>query len=259
MSPQHYNSLPLPYGQDCAPRVLLTTQPKAGTYLYSEILQRIGFAQTYYHLGKSRLQAYDRCMLTLCKERPRLFDVNLELRESRRLIRTGEFAVGHLGYEEQIGQLFAEFLVIAIVRELRAGMTSYANWVISSGRYDKEFVQVVENEGVSAWVKQRGEQYIRNAKTISDWQQTGNALLLKFEEIHQSPATEISKLIDFLGVDTHDDVDTLFSESCKANTLTRSDAGSNHSKSLVWNQNAEKEFRRIGGPDANRAIGYIED
>ena len=165
------NLYPLPNLVELPPRVILATQPKAGTYLYSSLLAGLGFEQTYFHLSNDKMQAYDKNTPNLNTNQPRIFDCYIPLVESRRLVRSGQFAVSHLVPTGNVADLLEEFKIIAINRELRAGITSFAKFIISTGRGDNspDLRDRILNEGIAAFLERKGASYIKKAIMISKW------------------------------------------------------------------------------------------
>ena len=234
------------------PRVLLATQPKAGTYLLSAVVAELGFHQTYFHIARRRMQAYDRTMLEAGAASPRNFDVEIPLRQSLKLIRHGEFAASHLTPRREVLRLVGhDFAVIACVRELRSSLISYARFAASTGRKGEATARKIREEGAAPFIRKFGKRLIDRAQSIAAWGQQENAILLQFEDLKTDPQKGAGRIADFLGVTDRDPAEVL--ETARSGqSLTKSDSF----VSLEWTEAEEAAFRHIGGPEANAALGY---
>lgn len=236
------------------PRVLLATQPKAGTYLLSSVLARLGFHQTHYHLNKRRMQAYDPALLELGAQQPRLFDVQIKLGESLKLIRHGEFAASHLAPRPDVLPLIRDqFVVVTCLRNLRTSLKSYARFSASTSRKAPQLAMRIREQGVAAYLEADGKRAIRRALWVAEWRQQPNAFVVRFEDLKSDPDKGVGPLADFLGV-----------RDCNpAEVLDKARAGQSLTKSddfilLDWDDAAEEVFVKLGGIEANRKLGYYD-
>jgi hypothetical protein len=234
------------------PRVMLMTQPKAGTYLYSEILKGLGIHQTYFHIGKDKLQAYDRALLDDGLANPELFDCMFPLSQSRRLVRSNEFAASHLAPDPDVIPLLQGFKIIAAIRELRKSMLSYTRFVLASGRGSSELSRKLVQEGVCGYIEVRGQWYIERAIAIANWKSQPNALLVRFEDLHADPSGEVERLAQHLESVSSFDYLRIYNDALNARTMTKSTGW----EELSWTDEAERAFEKIGGPQANHILGY---
>lgn len=233
------------------PRVLLATQRKAGTYLLSSVVARLGFHQTHYHLNKRRMQAYDPALLELGAQQPRLFDVQIRLVESLKLIRHGEFAASHLPPTARIRGLVGDFRVVSCVRELRSALRSEARFALSTRGKGEDLARAIERHGIAGFITRHGARHIKRAQEVAAWGTLDNGILLKFEELKSDPDLGVGRLATFLGVTDRDPAEVL--EAAKAGqSLTKSEGF----LPLDWDDRAEAAFAKIGGPAANTALGY---
>lgn len=232
-------------------RVLINTSPKAGTYLLASIVEQLGFRHSYYHLQARKLQAYDRNDLDQGLKHPRRFDVPLELSESRKLIRSGELAVGHLEHSREREHLFRNFRIILAQREIRSALVSYARMLGFAGKAGPELTERIGNEGVSALIADRGAGLLRTIERMIPWRDCGNVLFVRFEDLHADPLNVTGAISEFLGVQVDDPSETMRRARDK-HTFTKSQ----RFPDLSWDDAAEELFERLGGPELNRRLGY---
>jgi hypothetical protein len=233
------------------PRVLVNTTPKAGTYLFASIIEELGFHHSYLHLGDNKLQAYDARLLNAGLTQPRKFDVNIRLSESRKLIRKGELAVGHIKHSKQREYELRNFYIVLAVRELRSSLISFARMLAFSEKFGKEMSEQIKNEGVTPLLRARGEARLKQIEAINEWRKCENTLFIRHEDITKKPDESIEKISKFLGVT---DVDTaaVHQNAASQATLTKS-AGY---PIVRWDERAENLFTRLGGPKLNSKLGY---
>lgn len=233
------------------PRVLLATQRKAGTYLLAEILAELGLHHSHLHLYRQKLQAYDPHMLDMGLSDPRRFDVRVPLRESLKLIRHGEFGLSHLRPSRRNVRMTQDFRVVGCVRDLRASLMSWSRFVATSGRKGGDLAEAIRARGPVAFLERLGRREIRQARDFRNWQKRPNAIVLKFEDLMNTPETAIGQVADFLGLQVQDPAAVLTRAKARP-TLTRSEGYID----LEWGEAEEALFRKLGGPRANRALGY---
>ncbi|WP_171909972.1 sulfotransferase domain-containing protein [Aquisalimonas asiatica] len=240
----------LPSSSGLPPRVLLAAQPKSGTYLYAEILKEIGFDFTYIHLAPEKIQAYDKNMPRMTAENPRLFDCRIPLVESRRLIRTGQVGASHLTPEE-VGDYFEDFKVVAVNRELRSSFVSFVNFFMATGRGSKKVRARVISEGICGFMRERGARYIDHALGIRSWSGYQNALVVRYEDLHCDPESQVSDISGFLGGASVQG-SMVYEKALAAQTMTKSKGKS----SVAWGEEEENIFVGLGGVEANKKMGY---
>lgn len=236
-------------GDKIPKRILVNTMPKAGTHLFSGIVETMGFHNTNIHIEEQRIQAYDQFALEDGLRKPRRFDVKIPVWESRKLIRFGELAFGHLEYSRENELYFRNYKIILVVRELRSAIISYARMMAHSGRggYSGEII----NDGVCAFLRVSGSNYLRKIEKINSWKNCEQTLLLKFEDLHKEPERVVSDISKHLDVDINQPK-KIYEKALTKETLTKS---SDYVK-LDWTDQAEQLFTDLGGLDLNAKLGY---
>jgi len=75
------------------PKVMIVSQPKAGTYLLSDIVGRLGFRQTFYHFSMECFDAYDPDRLEEGRRNPDDFRVVEPIQTSIKRVKVCWFTV----------------------------------------------------------------------------------------------------------------------------------------------------------------------
>lgn len=197
------------------------------------------------------MQACDRWRLEAGAVSPRLFDVHIPLRDSLKLIRHGEFAASHLPPERRVPRLTGDVKVVSCIREPRSSLTSEARFAASTRGKGAALADAIGARGLVGFIVTYGKRHICRAREVAGWQAQPNGIVLKFEELKGDPQQGVGRLAGFLGV-----------EGCDpAAVLAAARAGQSLTKStrfvdLTWGEAEAAAFRRIGGPEANAALGY---
>ncbi len=222
--------------------------------MVAEIARAAGFHNTYLHLGRRRLQAYDGSYLKEGLLHPRKFDVACRIEESRKLVRRGELAMSHVEYTDELARNFAQFKILSVSRELRTTFVSWARFLLHSERYGPELPTAIRKDGIAGFMRIDGAKKIRNALNIHRWSEAENVLALKMEQIISDPGAMIQAMLVHLDCTPALSPLEIWAQASGADTLTKS---LNYPK-LEWTEKDELVFRELGGPDANRKLGYEE-
>lgn len=233
-------------------RVLVITQPKAGTYLMAEILKQAGLEHTYLHLGQHRLQAYEPRCLERGIEEPFLFDVRCPISESRNLIRFGQVGVSHIPFESHVSAMLSGFKIIHVKRELRSSLISRARMYLHSKSRGMRYKSAIETHGASGLIKLGGKNVISEALAINDWATQENVLSIKMEDMFARPERTIEAVIAHIKVPLEESALSVWQRATAAATLTKAE----QFPTMDWTEDDEFLFRKIGGNKANRALGY---
>lgn len=113
-----------PYGGVSRP-VFVNTLPKSGTYLVARALEYIGFTNTGLHVADDFLHDNRGIPEAEIHWEPQTREVAVPARAVARIMRRGEFAVGHLEMPDQMSQVSrAGVRLVNIIREPRAMLLS---------------------------------------------------------------------------------------------------------------------------------------
>jgi len=157
-------------------KYFIISQPKAGTYLLSNVLIELGIEPTHLHISTTNYQDYSSKEIDAATN-PKKYSKKIPMEESLRLIGNNSFAVGHIPYNNTTEILLKDFKKILITRDTNGIKESFE-------RFKKEF--------------QRRNRY---NKTLNDniemWKKT-NIFHIKFEEVISKNAEKIDSLQTYL-------------------------------------------------------------
>lgn len=115
-------------------RVLIISQPKAGTYLCGALLSSLGLHHTYMHIALNAYDHYDPTQLDQGRKNPNQFRKSKPLEHSLKMVRTGSFAMSHLPCEPRVINATTEFKKIILTRDYDSANQSWKTWIQESGR-----------------------------------------------------------------------------------------------------------------------------
>lgn len=168
-------------------KIIVISQPKAGTYLLANLLQEIGFRFTNLHIGVKKYERYPEVGTPKYKRairNPKEFEHRQALAESLKMIPDGAFAVSHLAYNKKTEYLLQDFHKILITRPSDEIIESLARWWTYSGRPLGDINKTV--------------QHCRN---IMGWWGRDRVYELTFSDIINANQTRIEGLQSFLNCD----------------------------------------------------------
>ncbi|ARU31490.1 hypothetical protein CAP31_07200 [Sulfuriferula sp. AH1] len=261
-------------------RVILVSVPKAGTYLMSQVLSRIGFTDTHLHVryDDQAIGIYDfrnaPKKMSMSEQEQRF--QTMPLGDSLAKIQSGKFALGHLPPIPEVKRhLCNDIKIIFLVQDLRDCLISHMRYMISVG---------VITEQAHPWCKitderERFKQYLLNyaekvgplvhMKLIACWEydihnpcQGMEIFKLRFEDLIGANQTMtgmvIKSLAKFLEIEAPQDVKAMLKSVMGAETLTKSDGVTIRQR--YWSHFAEQWFTErihdLQGNNVNEIIGY---
>ena len=98
--------------------------PKAGTYFIAECSRRLGCEPTHLHLDHTVVWDYRQRTIEEIRADSFRYMVKMSLEQSLRLVRPGQFAVGHVECRDETKQWLRGFKKILIYRDLRDALIS---------------------------------------------------------------------------------------------------------------------------------------
>ncbi|MEZ6243350.1 MAG: sulfotransferase domain-containing protein [Phycisphaerales bacterium] len=245
-------------------RVILVTVPKAGTYLVSEIVRRLGFEQTHLHLAMTRVVAYDPALLDEGRSNPARFEVKCPIRESIRLVRCGQFAASHLPYEPEAVSALSGCRVVFATRELRSALVSWMRFYVATGRASGpkaiEDTRSSPQEMTIADLEANAGDRLDAVKKQLGWLEHEGIHVLRYEDLIARDVATIGSLREFLqpapSTSNPASDESIIEQALATDTLTRTTEATR--LDAYWSDEAEEIFHRLGGPQLNQRLGYPE-
>ncbi len=241
--------------------------PKAGTYLVAKMLLEIGLVDLEVHLSLDVYSDYRFRSNVEKFARVRELSVELPIEVSARLIRPGQFAVGHIPCGSRTQELFADFTKLMVVRDVRDSLVSmmrfhYRRQVADPMWMPAQRGWLARPEGPSrmlGFLDTFGADLMTDARRVQPWLEGGRAdLVLRFEQLigdlgAEAQQSAVEQLAKTVGAGRADAVRVL-QASIGAETLTYS--GQRTDRSGFWNADVEEKFVEIGGRGVSEALGY---
>jgi hypothetical protein len=244
--------------------LVVCTIPKSGTYLVSELLERLGCVPTRLHLSRHSLTDYRFASLREAREEYERFQVDLRLETAVRLLLPGQFAVGHLECSNDVRDCLGRAKKIFTYRNLRDGLVSYMRFLASTGRGGDRTAQWKDlpagPEQMLSFLDHAGHEFFGLSLPLLGWVDEADVLKLSFESIYGDHGpTEQQQAIDRL----HSFLELpgpvpgaadLVRSILGTPTITWS--GGRARRETYWNGEVERRFIDFGGAEANVRLGY---
>ena len=106
-------------------KVIIISQPKAGTYLAANLLQELGLTFSGYHISESYYQKYDLNNLTDSVKHPHRYKILSELSNSLESIADNEFSVSHLEHKQENKEILYNYKKIIVSRNYSNALESW--------------------------------------------------------------------------------------------------------------------------------------
>jgi len=250
----------------CPHRVMACSMPKAGTYFIAEALCRLGCEPTHFHLDHNVAWDYRGRTIEEIRADSFRYMVEMPLEQSLRLVRPGQFAVGHIECRGDAKRWLRSFKKILVYRDLRDALISQmrflkdtncggpaatlgwqcgkdrSKWRASSGPKLTSTICFAKFRGMAAWLREP------------------DVLPLSFEAFYgdhgrETQALAVEKTREFLDApaptDTSNDLMAVL-----IGKPTRTWSGRRSSREVYWNDDIEDLFRAKGGHEVNASLGY---
>jgi hypothetical protein len=240
-------------------RTIVLTIPKSGTYLIGAYLKKLGLIDTGVHLDDVGFTDYRNRSIQQMVESYRDFRKIYPLDRAVKLLRNGQFAVGHIGFNEKTVRDLAETNVIFVSRELRSALISMMRWLSRPGRGEASEWRGIEDNRhkLIKFLSECGENLISWYGGIAGWRDFHGVLSVQFErmlkaDLRADLALEISERCGLhISKDAaREAIDGVI------NKPTKTWSGMNSKIDDYWTEEAESIFISIGGMELNRRLGY---
>ncbi len=243
---------------DLAPentRLMVLSLPKAGTYLAAEMAGRLGMGHTHYHFSTNYVDVYDPNDLAAGRANPNKFRIHAPLEQTVRMLRAGEFAVGHLPCQSPVVHLMEGFRLVLCIREPRDILLSFMRFLYDTRRDNPEKESWYPAHDVAGFIRMRGPNILRTVRGVIPWANFADVFLLPFGRLKEDGPGMVRELSRFLNVSGEIDAEAVATQALSAQTLTRSGA---HLE-LQWDDAAEAAFVEIGGPEVSGLVRDAEE
>lgn len=245
-------------------KVILVSMPKAGTYLATGVLQKLGWNFSGYHLQTTHYTDYTEGETEVARFEPEKLKVEMPLEESLRLIGRKQFAVGHLPMNPAVTRLLRGFEIIFLQREVRSAICSYFRFLRETGRQNSRekdwFSEPDLKLAFHSFLEDQGARRIEMYAAFHRWRGLKQVRLLCFEWFKQGEYEKISSALrGLVGFGGRRKIERAVLETSAAASLTRSkkaETGPKFGVDSFWSEHAEDFFIRHGGLEANRLLGY---
>lgn len=244
--------------------VLVVSLPKSGTYLVAELLKALGYRSTGMHLAENAYSDYSGAGIQEARRDPGRFARSEPLAKSLTRIQPGEFAVGHLPFNEATQEATARFKRLYLTRDLRTALISYMRFMHSTGRLGAEqlaWYPIADPRKRLVVFLMTTAPYLlkRFYQCMAGWSAREDVLQERFEDLTAGPAKAIGvidRVAAHVGVSEYDGP-TVLQTILAAETITKS--GRLTRLAEYWSPEAEKRFVEIGGPELNARLGSSSD
>ena len=233
--------------------------PKSGTYFLSEILKNVGLKQSYLHIAPNKYENYREAnSFDEMRANYKKFKRLVPIQKSLKLIKPGEFAVGHIPYSYRA--LFDNFHTLFIKRNIQDVVVSYMNFIEFANRTSADDKIWLEETDPSKKIKQylvlRGKSLLKDIRQIVDWNYDQHSLIVAYEALRskESGPMIVDRISNFLNRIPNKTSIEILEKCLKSNTLTKSPPGYN--KKNYWDKEAITIFNEFGGNEINKKLGY---
>ncbi len=231
------------------------------------MLERLGLTDLEVHIWLDGFSDYRFKSLKEKLDKAREFTVDLPIEVPASLIQEGQFAVGHVYYEWRTTHLFGGFTRLVSIRDARDALASMMHFEFRRLNADP-----LRSPGQRAWIDEpsdvarmiafletMGAQLINDYVRIKPWCDDPQAVVVRFEQLmgdygrdHQYAA--IRSIANALELRYPLDPKGVLEGSLFKDTLTYSGARTRYQE--IWTNDIERVFRKLGGVEANTAMGY---
>ena len=187
-------------------KYFIISMPKSGTYLLSNLLEKFGIEQSYLHIGLTKYQKYDPKNLYDGRLNPLNYTHELDIKESLKLIKENQVAVGHIPYNDTTNELLKDFKKIIITRKIDDINESAKRWQKISRRGNSERTNVK----------------LRKINAVLEWKNKENIFHIEFDDIINLNEKKIDDLQIYLLGNIRFDSILSTKTSLSEKTLTKS-------------------------------------
>jgi len=186
-------------------KILVVSQPKAGTYLCGNILEELGFHHTYIHISESKHEKYDPNNMEANRKTPQKFTQKSQPQKSINLIGDGAFGMTHIQRNKQIDNTVKGFKIIFLERPFEDAKKSWDRFVKQSKR-------------PSSNPKMNKKYFDR----LQSWKKLPNVFTLTFDQMISDDITAINELQRWLWGEVKHNSKKVLANAKSKDSLTKS-------------------------------------
>jgi len=245
-------------------RSIIISIPKSGTYLLGAYLQSLGLIHCFAHVHEGGFSDYRGRSIKEMVENYTDFEIPLPVEHTLKLIKPGDFVVGHLRDIDRCRPLLSEYRKVLAVREIRAALVSHMRFMNNEGRgkaFGTDWKDEPDpREKMRGYLRKYAPTMLPFMAEVAAWRELPDVLVVPFDallgdhgpDLQQSVASRIAAHV---GVDlTPAEAVTKLRGVIGKPTTTWS--GSRTSLQEYWSPECEEIFRDHGGGALNLALGY---
>jgi len=244
-------------------KVVVLSIPKAGTYLLARLLQMVGYEDTEVHLSSKFFADYRWKTLEQKREYSLRVFVNMEASDVTKMIRTGQFVVGHLPCNAEMKETFSRLKKIFAYRDLRDAIVSHMRFCARKNIPGLESWSALP-DGPEKLLKfintTHGREFFDMVGPMVGWLSESNVLPVSFEKLYDDGSIEttygeIGKILEYLEIPDHIiPKKELIQKVFGTETVTFS--GKRTNREVFWSDKVEQLFQEVGGDKLNILLGY---
>jgi hypothetical protein len=178
-------------------KYFIISQPKAGTYLLSNILENMGISPSKLHFDPSLIRKF--------KTLEDYEKINVSLKTAvKKILKNNEFAVGHIPYSERDEYALSKTKKILITRNTNKIKDSASRYLKETGIDVSEIIKY------------------KNLKNIKEWKGKEGVFHITFEDLLKKNSRKMDKLQIFLFNEIRFDSLDIINKALARDSLTKS-------------------------------------
>lgn len=186
-------------------KVMVISQPKAGTYLCSNLLVEMQIPTCGYHYKSNLVNKYDLNDIENIREGLKSEKIRSPLTETIKMLPDNYHAVSHLDYNQINVNALKDFKIILLTRDYAERVKSWQSWTKAKGN----------TKGASNINYKKQEQK-------KDWIKEPNVFHLQFDDMIHKNKEKLDQLQEFLFNEVKFSSVDCMSNALQKNSLTKS-------------------------------------
>jgi len=241
-------------------KAAVTTIPKSGTYLVTELLKHAGFELVKLNVRKNSIRDFRWKDLNDLTNLGKTFPLEYLVH----MILPGQVIAGHIEYDNYTKKALSDFKKIFVYRNMRDALVSAMKhgekWSVFPS--DKKNLQQRDGPEKLLWYMNSTlcKNFITTTNHVVGWLEDKDTFKISYEDLMGDFGIEkrnevLIQLFQFLDYNIKEDqIENILNLTFSADTLTKTDKRTNIEK--FWNDSVENEFARLGFSELNSKLGY---